>query len=244
MQDQWSYPGRELESMVFAVNYHRWILDIFRPYLGKRIVEVGAGSGSFSELLLETKPERLDSIEPSWNMYPLLADHFRHLKAADNARAHQGSLIGCLDVLRKEKAPDSIVYVNVLEHVEHDTEELTAMSSLLRCGGHALIFVPANMWLMSDMDRELGHFRRYTMKELRTKCEAAGFRIERAFHFDILGIAPWWLKYRIGRSKTMEPGAVRLYDKLAVPVARLLETLVSPPIGKNLVLIALKGDIG
>src|SRR4051812_30371942 len=60
MQEQWSYPGRELESMVFAANYHRWILDIFRPYLGKRIVEVGAGSGSFSELLLETRPERLD----------------------------------------------------------------------------------------------------------------------------------------------------------------------------------------
>src|SRR6185503_16638370 len=97
MKEQWTYPGRELESMAFAVNYHRWILDIFRPYLGKRIVEVGAGSGSFSELLLETKPEQLDSIEPSSNMYPLLADHLRHLQTGSNGenigRAHQGTLI-------------------------------------------------------------------------------------------------------------------------------------------------------
>jgi SAM-dependent methyltransferase len=240
MQEQWSYPGRELESMVFAINYHRWILDIFRPYLGKHIVEVGAGSGSFSELLLETKPDRLDSIEPSSNMYPLLADHFRHLKVGDNARAHQGSLLGCLDMLRKGKAPDSIIYVNVLEHVEDDVAELRGMHSLLRSQGHVLIFVPANMWLMSEMDRSLGHFRRYTMKELRSKCEKAGFTVKRCFHFDALGIGPWWLKYRLMKSTTMEPGAVRLYDRAVVPIARLLETLITPPVGKNLVLIAEK----
>jgi SAM-dependent methyltransferase len=240
MQEQWSYPGRELESMVFAANYHRWILDIFRPYLGKRIVEVGAGSGSFSELLLETRPERLDSVEPSANMYPLLADHLRHLNSDGIGHAHQGTLMGILDSLRTAGTPDSIVYVNVLEHVEDDVAELRAMNSLLRAGGHALIFVPANMWLMSDMDRSLGHFRRYTMKELRTKCEQAGFQVKRAFHFDFLGIAPWWIKYRMMKSKTMEPEAVRLYDRAVVPVARILETFLSPPVGKNLVLVAQK----
>jgi SAM-dependent methyltransferase len=240
MQEQWSYPGRELESMVFAVNYHRWILDIFRPYLGKRIVEVGAGSGSFTELLLETKPEQLDSVEPSSNMYPLLADHIRHLNAGNVGRAHQGTLIACLDTLRKNNAPDSIVYVNVLEHVEDDANELAAMHSLLRPQGHALIFVPANMWLMGSMDRELGHFRRYSMKELHSKCQAAGFTVQLSRHFDFFGMAPWWLKYCLLKSKTMEPGAVRLYDRVVVPTARVVETIVSPPIGKNILLVATK----
>jgi SAM-dependent methyltransferase len=194
MDKQWSYPGRELESMAFAVNYHRWILDIFRPYLGKRIVEVGAGSGSFSELLLETQPEQLDAIEPSANMYPLLAEHLRHIDGGSIARAHHGALIDTAETIRRGGTPDSILYVNVLEHVEDDAGELAAMYSLLQPRGHALIFVPAHPWLMGSMDRELGHFRRYTMKDLRRKCETAGFVIRVAFYFDLLGIAPWWVK--------------------------------------------------
>lgn len=238
MTDQWSYPGRELESMAFAVNYHRWILEIFRPYLGKRIVEVGAGSGSFSELILETRPEHLDAIEPSANMYPLLAAHLQHIDSDKIGRAHHGTLIGSVETIRNGGTPDSVIYVNVLEHVEDDANELAAIYSLLRPGGNALIFVPANPWLMGSMDRELGHFRRYTMKDLREKCEAAGFTIRLASHFDFLGIAPWWLKYCLLQSKTMEPAAVRLYDRCVVPVSRLIETRIPPPIGKNIVLVA------
>ena len=126
----------------------------------------------------------------------------------------------------------------MLEHVEDDAGELAAIYSLLRPGGNALIFVPANRWLMGSMDRELGHFRRYTMKELREKCEAAGFRIRLASHFDFLGIAPWWLKYCLLKSRTMEPAAVRLYDRCVVPISRFLENLIPPPIGKNIVLVA------
>ena len=224
--------------MSFMVNYHRWILEIFRPYLGKRIVEVGAGSGSFSRLILETRPEHLDAIEPSINMYPLLAAHLQDVDPNHVGRAHQGTLIGSIDAIRKSGTPDSVIYVNVLEHVEDDENELVEIHSLLRPRGHALIFVPANPWLMGSMDHELGHFRRYTMKELRRKCEAAGFTVRLASHFDFLGIVPWWLKYCLFKSKTMEPGAVRFYDRCVVPASRFLEGLIPPPIGKNIVLVA------
>jgi SAM-dependent methyltransferase len=238
MNKQWSYPGRELESMAFALNYHRWILDIFRPYLGKRIVEVGAGSGSFSELLLETGPERLDAVEPSANMYPMLAEHLRQMDSRNIGHAHHGTLIDRAETIRRTGTPDSILYVNVLEHVEDDAAELAAMYSLLQPQGHALIFVPANPWLMGSMDRELGHIRRYTMKDLRRKCETAGFEIRLAFYFDFLGIAPWWLKYCLLQVKTLEPAAVRFYDRYVVPASRAFERVIRPPIGKNIVLVA------
>ena len=238
MDEKWSYTGRELESMSFAVNYHRWILDIFRPYLGKRIVEVGAGSGSFSELLLETHPEWLDAIEPSANMYPLLADHLRHIDSGNIGHAHQGTLTSRAEAIRKSGVPDSVIYVNVLEHVEDDAAELASIYALLKPLGHALIFVPANPWLMGSMDHQLGHFRRYTMKELRRKCEAAGFAIRLAWHFDLLGIAPWWIKYCLLQSKTMEPAAVRAYDRFVVPFSRWMESVIQPPVGKNIILVA------
>ena len=71
MNDKIVYIGKDLESMSFAKNYHRWILEIFLPFLGKRIVEVGAGSGSFSELLLSHNPKSFSLVEPS-KMFQLL----------------------------------------------------------------------------------------------------------------------------------------------------------------------------
>jgi len=73
MDDALVYEGRDLEAMSFARNYHRWILDLFRPYLGSRLVEVGAGSGSFSEMLLALRPESLTLVEPS-GMYRQLVE--------------------------------------------------------------------------------------------------------------------------------------------------------------------------
>jgi SAM-dependent methyltransferase len=171
-------------------------------------------------------------------MYPLLAEHLQHIDSRNIGRAHHGTLIDKTETIRRAGTPDSIIYVNVLEHVEDDAAELAAMYFLLRPGGHALIFVPANPWMMGSMDRELGHFRRYTMKDLQRKCETAGFEIRLASYFDFFGIAPWWLKYCLLQSKTLEPAAVRLYDRYVVPASRFLEGIIPPPVGKNIVLVA------
>src|SRR5882672_2759415 len=101
------YAGRELESMAFAVNYHRWILERLTPFLGKRIVEVGAGVGSFSELLLETRPESLTALEPSPNMYAALV---HYLAAHDKAGVSQAQQC-TLAEMKFSAQPDSIVYV-------------------------------------------------------------------------------------------------------------------------------------
>jgi 2-polyprenyl-3-methyl-5-hydroxy-6-metoxy-1,4-benzoquinol methylase len=231
MKPQSVYTGREMESMDFAVNYHRWILDIFKPYLGKRIIEVGAGVGAFSEMLLETEPESLVVLEPSTNLFPTLRQRVPRAKAVNSTLRESLDKVG---------TSDCVLYVNVLEHVEDDEGELKAVHSLLAPGGRICIFVPANRWLMSDMDRLMGHYRRYTLPDLRHKCIAAGFRIRDARHFDILGIGPWFVKYRLMKSTTMESGLVQLYDRVVIPFARTLERLIPPPIGKNLVVIAEK----
>jgi len=239
METNWEYSGRELESMSLAVKYHRWILDLFHPYMGRRIVEVGAGTGALSELLLQTKPEYLAALEPSANMFPHLSQNLRRADTANVATAHQSTLESLPPL---SKPPDTIVYINVLEHIEHDEKELRTAASLLQPKGKILIFVPANRWLMSNMDRHFGHFRRYSMPELISKCEAAGLRILFSRHFDALGILPWMIKFRLMGSEKMEPGAVRLYDNVVVPFARVLEGVISPPLGKNIILAAEKSS--
>ena len=80
--------------------------------------------------------------------------------------------------------------------------------------------------------------RRYTKSELSRKCKRAGFRVLKAVYFDVAGVLPWWVKYRVLRSEKMEPAAVRIYDEFFVPVLRRVEALAPPPLGKNLLLVA------
>lgn len=234
------YVGKDLEAMDFAGNYHDWILDVFAPLLGKRLVEVGAGAGGFSELLMRNPLESLALIEPSRAMYSRLEQRVNGTSGSCEVRTYNSMFRRICEQVKTDHRPDSIIYVNVLEHVEDDAAELKAVFDTLEPGGRVFIFVPALRWLMSNYDRSIGHFRRYTRPELETRASEAGFKILHSGYFDLAGIMPWWVKYRLLRSENMEPGALKMYDKFVVPVTKVMESLVRPPIGKNLILIGEK----
>ena len=224
------YPGKELEAMGAAANYRRWIVDTFAPYLGKDVAEVGAGIGSVSRLLLEQPIERLAAFEPSANMFPLLAEAVR-------ADARAQAVNGAFDASQAGRNYDSVLYVNVLEHVEHEREQLAAAHAALRPGGHLLVFVPALAWLYSDFDREVGHYRRYSRDALERVVVHAGFEVVDSHWFDVAGIVPWYVHFTV-LGRRMGRGTVSLYDRLVVPVMRTVERLAPPGIGKNIVLVA------
>jgi 2-polyprenyl-3-methyl-5-hydroxy-6-metoxy-1,4-benzoquinol methylase len=240
LDENWKYEGRELESMWVAKNYRRWILRRLDPFIGQRIVEVGAGDGSFSELLLERKPQSLTSIEPSANMYPLLMKKLQQIDPGRTVKALQSTLVNAALQYPEIGEPDSIVYINVLEHIEDDQEELHTAHAMLASGGRILVFVPAHEWLMSQFDRKLGHYRRYTRDSLAEKFEIAGFRVRFSAYFDLLGIFPWWLKYRILRSEEMEVSLVRAFDSCGVPLSRAFDSLTNFRIGKNVIVVGEK----
>lgn len=229
------YFGRDLEAMSFARNYHRWILHHFGKRIAGRVAEVGAGSGNFSEeLLQDTGVRGLIAFEPSDNMYPLLR---RRLAGVDRAEVRQG-FFGDFAPENPESF-DAILYVNVLEHIESDGEELGLAHACLKPGGALLVFVPACPFLMSDFDRKIGHHRRYTKSGLRSLVGSAGFQVESCRYFDSLGIIPWFVAFVLLR-RILTGGNVELYDRWIVPVLRRVEAILSPPIGKNLILVASK----
>jgi len=240
MDKDWSYPGRELESMAIAANYRRWILAKLGPFLGQRIVEVGAGTGSFSELLLERKPQSLLALEPSSNLYPLLWQKLSRMNFPIHIEAMQSTLSHAVPQLAGSAEPDSILYINVLEHVEDDLEELRVAHSMLASSGRVLVFVPAHQWLMGPFDHKVGHFRRYTRSSLITTVEGAGFTIRFSAYFDLLGVLTWWLKYRVFKSDQMEAGLVSLYDRWGVPLSRILDSITNSQMGKNVIVIGEK----
>ena len=228
------YFGKDLEAMSFANNYHQWIVDEFRRYLGDTVAEVGAGTGNFSTFIVAAGIKRLFAFEPSTNMYPLLKDK---LRARDN--------VEIINAFYEEKAIefenffDSVLYVNVLEHIEDDERELQCAYKTIKPNGRILIFVPALSWLYSELDRKVGHFRRYHKQELKETVERAGFSVEALRYFDIAGIIPWYIAFVLLKRTTTENN-VSLYDTLVVPPMRAFEKLIPPPVGKNLLLVGQK----
>jgi SAM-dependent methyltransferase len=228
------YVGKDLEAMSFAEKYHQWILDEFRPYLQGDVAEVGAGSGNFTSLLAATKTiDSLTSFEPSENMYNILCER---VKQYERVTAVNGYFAQGLD---DRNHYDAVVYVNVLEHIEKDLDELKFVRDSLNPRGVLCIFVPALSWLYSDLDREVGHFRRYHKEPLKSLVEDAGFEIIKIKYFDMFGVIPWYILFVLF-NKTISGSNVSLYDKWVVPVIRKIESLISPPLGKNLLLVCTK----
>lgn len=229
-----AYFGRDLEAMSNAVNYRSWVLEEFSPFLGRSGAEVGAGSGSFSEVLATSGLSRLVACEPSPNMYELLERRFRDDAVVETRQARLTEIAH----LYREQF-DSVVYVNVLEHVEDDLGELRTARQTLAPGGHLLLFVPAHQALYSRFDRECGHFRRYGRKELEQVVQRAGFAIRKAKYLDLPGAFLWYLFFVLLKGP-LTGGRVLAYDRLAIPTIRRLENVIHPPFGKNLLLVAEK----
>jgi len=225
------YFGKDLEAMSFAKNYHRWILSHFIPYLGNSAAEVGAGTGNFSKLLLQTNISRLVAFEPSENMFSLLK---KNLGKDMRAKA----INDFFDKENTDERFDSVIYVNVLEHIEDDKSELLKARELINPNGHILIFVPALPFLYSNFDKQVGHFRRYMRKELAKLIQKSGFSVVKARYFDSIGIIPWYINFVLLKNK-INKSSVSLYDKFVVPIMRIIES-TAPPIGKNVLLIARK----
>jgi glycosyltransferase involved in cell wall biosynthesis len=217
-----------LQSMRRARGLNRWILDQFRRYLGQRVLEAGAGIGNFTELLLDR--ERLICLDND-PLYVEMANwRLGHL---ENVRTLQRDLAD--PATYAELAPeriDTIVCLNVLEHIGPDEQVLRAYYDVLQPGGHAIILVPAHPSLYSPCDEALGHVRRYTQTELHTRMQAAGFEIVMMEEFNRMGVPGWWLNKQMGR-RDLNPRQMRLFE-LLLPLAKGLEAM---KVGRGLSLI-------
>jgi len=230
------YEGRDLEILADMPNYYRWIMKPFYPYLGKRAVEYGAGCGTISNLLA-SRVDDLDLVEPSPNLVAHLGQRFadqKHVKISDQSLEDHTSKT-------KDEMFEAVVMVNVLEHVEGDVEAVGELHRILTPDGHLCIFVPAMEWLFSDLDRRVGHHRRYHKPGLRKIIEEAGFEIVEMRYMDLIGTFPWWLLHRVlKRTDFGSPAIATIYDRFFVPLNRLIEGVLPLPFGKNILLIARK----
>lgn len=235
----------ELRTLRSLTNYHAWIFEELRPFLGTQLVEIGGGLGAFASLLarehiLRRPGASLDVFEPDATLFAGL-DEFLHgqfapLIQAGRLRTVHGELHS------SPQRYDTCILVNTLEHVEEDGRLLGRIHESLAPRGTVIVYVPALSWLFSPLDQDVGHFRRYDMHHLRSLLESHGYEIAKAIYMDMAGIVPWYLLNVLCRSKTINPGLARFYDRGIVPVLKTLERHIGAPIGKNILMIGRKVD--
>jgi SAM-dependent methyltransferase len=138
---------------------------------------------------------------------------------------------------------DTIVCLNVLEHIEDDKRALQHMHAVLRPGGRALLIVPAFESLYGPIDRNLGHFRRYSQANLRRLGESTGFRTMVRF-FNVVGLFGWWLNAKVLKRTEQSPSQIRLFDRVIVPALSRVEAVAPPPFGQSIFAVLEKPAAG
>lgn len=213
-----------------AARYRAYQFELVSRHCGRSVLEVGAGLGDFASQFSGLERHVLADTEPY-----CLEQLRRRFAGAAGVEVIEWSLPG--------KPPlgdpvESVVALNVLEHIPDDVGALADLAAATVPGGRVVLWVPAYPALYGEFDRLVGHVRRYTPATLGAAVEAAGLSPEVLHPVNLLGGLAWWLAVRLGRAGRTDPRLVRAYDQVVVPLTRLLEHKVRPPFGQSLLCVA------
>ena len=196
-----------LKLLSKASKYNGWVYEMLKPYIGSDILEVGSGIGNMTRHFVKHGRVTATDISPFC---------LRELE-----RTYAGNENVCvqpLDISRNSyprfEIYDTIICLNVLEHIEDDVEALRNMRKLLKPGGRLILYVPANPRLYCEIDRGVGHYRRYVLEELLGKMKDAGYRIPHHRHHNILGAIGWWINGKVLGKKHINATDVGGFEKL------------------------------
>jgi SAM-dependent methyltransferase len=209
-----------LEEIEEGGHYTRWIVDRAHPYLSGRVLDAGAGTGTFVDALLQHADEVV-ALEPAPRFVTALQERFagepRVTVIAGDVEAPPAGL-GMFE---------AIVCFNVLEHVHDDAAALRALRDLLAPGGALLLLVPAHPALTGPFDRAVGHLRRYTRARIAAVFAGSGLHLETMRHVNPVGALGWAVRIRLLQREEWPVTSFRVFDRL-VPVLRVLDRLRLP----------------
>ena len=222
------YLGTELELFASAVNWKSYLKRQIEPYLGRDVLEVGAGIGGTTRLLCEERGGRWVCLEPD----PELAKALVRAREEGDLPVRCEVVVGTADSSRGLPPFDTILYIDVLEHIEDDAGEVRTAVDLLGEGGHLVVLSPAHPWLFTPFDQAIGHYRRYTRRSLLA-ITPPGLEVVRARYLDTAGLLASLGNRVLLKQSMPTPRQISAWDNGLVPVSKILDPILGFGLGKS-----------
>lgn len=220
-----------LESMGQATWYNNWTINIFKKYLKGEILEIGCGIGNFTKTLVSYG-----------KVYSFDADKFcvykTKQKTKNTVKVGDGN-IETGHYFFKNRKFDTITCINVLEHIRDDNKALVNIINLLKPNGILILLIPAHPFLFGEIDRAIGHYRRYTKKRIINQLMTLGAKIVYGRRINFLGALGWFISSRILKDVSVSEKKLKLFDMIA-PFVLPTELIIEPPLGTSILIIAKK----
>ena len=216
------YGSQILGRLNRAPRFTRWMADVIRPFVGEKVLEIGAGTGNLTEQLIPRRLYWASDINPLYLTY------------LENVGLNRPYMrVGYTDGEKGESYPreerfDTVICLNVVEHLADDLTALNNIRSVLADSGRAIVLVPCGPWLFGALDEVLGHHRRYTRKQLTELVERAGFHLEGLLEFNRIGVIAWWLNGSLLRRRTFGLWQIKMLN-LLTPLFRVMDNFLPLP---------------
>lgn len=218
MERPYVYIGHELELFAGAKNWKVYFASVIEPLLGDLVLEAGAGIGTTTTVLNKGRAKAWHLLEPDEAFCQTLQQKIEEKQLPSNCRV----ILGNTSSLQPGGQYDSILYIDVLEHIEADAEEVRRAAALLKPGGRLIILSPAHQGLFSPFDKAIGHYRRYSKKSLAATV-GLDWKPERLIYMDSIGYFASLVNNLLLRQSYPTRKQIGFWDKWMVPVSRVVD---------------------
>lgn len=230
MAGQYKYEGSELELFQHAKNWKAYFSREIKPFIKGSVLETGAGLGATTILLNDGTASSWVLLEPDDHMAEVLKEKLNSNVLPSNCRMVQGTI----DTINETF--DTIIYIDVLEHIEDDRDELKKAASKLRSGGNLIVLSPAFQSLYNPFDKAIGHHRRYTRKSLKN-ITPGNLELIKCSYYDSTGFFAAAVNKLLLRKKYPTQKQVFLWDRWLIPVSRVTDKLILHSFGKSIIAV-------
>ena len=231
MAEDHQYIGSELDLFAMAFNWKAYVRHQIGPYIKGRVLEVGAGMGETTKALINGHGARWTCLEPDRKLAGRIAKSFDNRSGDPSARPE--IIVGDIDHLACEREYDTILYIDVLEHIENDELEIKKAAQRLKQKGHLIVLAPAHQYLFSPFDAKIGHFRRYRHKRL-ISISPENTRIVKIRYLDCVGCLASFGNKVILKRGTPTQNQIMMWDRLMVPLSRMFDVVFGYKLGKSI----------
>lgn len=230
MNDPTEYAGNELALFAKAIHWKKYYSKFLRPHLTGRVLEVGSGLGSTTAFLNNGTYNSWTCIEPDKKLASHIGDLIHQKKLPGNCCV----FVGTIDNLPSDKIFDTIIYIDVIEHIEDDASELLAATHKLAHGGKLIILVPAYNWLFNSFDKKIGHYRRYSKLTLK-KIVPSQLDEIMLLYLDSVGLLASVANKLFLKQDCPSKKQIKIWDGIFVPISKIIDPFGAYSFGKSLI---------